>query len=98
MSSEVTAVCEKCGASIRETTAFCTKCGARRTASTGTAGVGRFCTTCGPPLAAQTKFCTQCGALAAGTSEAATVTTYTEFRASKAEASGRSEEHTSELQ
>src|SRR6266699_292527 len=36
MSSEVTAVCEKCGASILETNAFCTKCGARR-----------FCTKCG---------------------------------------------------
>src|SRR5258708_34093704 len=77
MSSEVTAICEKCGASISETNAFCTKCGARR-----------LCTKCGSPLTAQTKFCTKCGAQVEGTPEPGPVTTYAEFPATEAGASG----------
>ncbi len=73
MSSEVKAVCEKCGASILETNAFCTKCGARR-----------LCTKCGSPLTAQTKFCTKCGAQVEGTPEPGPVMPNTEFPATKA--------------
>src|SRR5258708_18001644 len=77
MSSEVTAICEKCGASISETNAFCTKCGARR-----------LCSKCGSPLTAQTKFCTKCGTHVEGTPEPGPVMPNTEFPATKAGAFG----------
>src|SRR5258708_5092714 len=77
MSSEVTALCGKCGASILETNAFCTKCGARR-----------LCTKCGSPLTAQTKYCTKCGTQVEGPPEPGPVTPYTDFPATKAGAFG----------
>jgi OmpA-OmpF porin, OOP family len=88
MSSEVPAICEKCGASILETNAFCTKCGARRNASTDQVGARRLCTKCGSPLTVQTKFCTKCGAQVGGTPEPGPVMPNTEFPATKAGAFG----------
>jgi len=88
MSSEVTAVCEKCGASIPEKNAFCIKCSTRRNASTYQVDARSFCTKCGSPLTAQTKFCTKCGTQVEGTPEPGPVTPYTDFPATKAGAFG----------
>ena len=83
MSSEVTALCEKCGASIPETNAFCTKCGARRNVSTYQVSARLFCTKCSSPVAAQTKYCTRCGTQVEGTREPGPVRPYTEYPATK---------------
>jgi hypothetical protein len=62
MSSEVTAICDKCGASIAEASAFCIKCGARRMSPRAEAdGSRRFCTRCGSPTTPDTQFCVKCG-------------------------------------
>ena len=62
MSSEVSTVCEKCGAATVGASPFCTRCGARReSARTGVAR-SRFCTKCGSPLIDDTEFCIKCGA------------------------------------
>src|SRR5258708_22540821 len=62
MSSEVSTVCEKCGASLDAKDAFCTSCGAYRSSSTQPSVSQRFCTKCGSLMFAEAKFCEKCGA------------------------------------
>src|SRR5213592_1346702 len=62
MSSEVTAICEKCGAVGSEASAFCIKCGAQRMAMRTEGDDSRhFCTRCGSPITPDTQFCVKCG-------------------------------------
>jgi OmpA-OmpF porin, OOP family len=88
MSSGVTAICEKCAASISEMDAFCTKCGARRNPSTDQADARRLCAKCGSPHTSQTKFCTKCGAQVEATPEPGPAAPYNEFPATKTGAFG----------
>lgn len=62
MSSEVSTVCEKCGAPIVDANAFCIRCGTRRKSARTEVTHSRFCTKCVSPLTHDTEFCIRCGA------------------------------------
>ena len=62
MSSEVSTVCEKCGAAIIDANAFCTKCGTQRKFARTEGAHSRFCAKCGSPLTDDTELCIKCGA------------------------------------
>ncbi|PYV66234.1 MAG: hypothetical protein DMG97_30025, partial [Acidobacteria bacterium] len=62
MSSEVSTVCEKCGAAIIDANAFCIRCGTQRKFARTEGAHSRFCTKCGSPLTDDTELRIKCGA------------------------------------